>query len=90
MSIKRLDKKAGVMRDKDHPPVYFRKEGDRDWSQGFLAIIDGAPWLAGSLDEARSRVPATMFRLVPEHLQEMRDSETGEQIFRYRHTLPIR
>ena len=76
--------------DPDHPQVIFREAGGGGIGLGYLAIIDGIPWLAVSLEEARSRVPATMIRLDAQLLKEQQNSDTGERGFLYRGSLPVR
>ncbi|HWY14893.1 MAG TPA: hypothetical protein VNX86_07125 [Rhizomicrobium sp.] len=73
------------MTSRDFPRVFFRLDGPGDFNigWGYLSIIDGVPWLASNLDEAKNRIPATMFQLDPLTLLEQHDSETGEQFFVY-------
>lgn len=75
--------------DTDNPRVFFRTEAGAalNLSWGYLCIIDGVPWLAATPEEAQSRIPATMLRLDPQHLEAQRDSETGDQYFLYRPVL---
>ena len=79
------------MIEHDHPHVFFRLVGEEfGESFGYLSIIDGIPWLASSLEEAQSRIPATMFRLDPQHLVEQPNAKTGQWEFLYRAYLEMR
>jgi len=62
----------------------MQEEGDFNIGWGYLAIINGVPWLAATSEEAKSQIPATMIRLDPRLLEEQRDTEKDEQFFLYR------
>lgn len=74
------------MLDEEYPRVFFRtrRNANAEFKFGYLSIIDGIPWVAPSLTEAQSKIPLTMLRLEPEHLEEHDDDATGERYFLYR------
>ena len=74
------------MTDEEYPRVSFRfMRGTLMYTAlGYLSIIDGVPYVAETLEDAKGRRPAMMFRLDPEHLEERHDDVTGEQYFLYR------
>lgn len=53
----------------EHPRISFTVEGaeEREFF-GFLSIVDGLPYLAPSIETAKSQKPYSMLRLDPLHL----------------------
>jgi hypothetical protein len=71
--------------DNDHPRVFFPSDSLCDSPTfGFLFIIDGVPWAAKTLEDARGRVPA----LDPRLLEGLPEQPTGEKQFQYRGMVP--
>lgn len=74
----------------EFPKVVFRTENSEELKFGYLAIIDGVPWLAHSDEDARQRVFPLMVQLDPTHLEEDADTAEGTRFFRYRVALAVR
>jgi hypothetical protein len=72
-----------------HPRVFYRRPtGECALAWGYLSLIDGEPWMAGTRQEAAGGTAATMLRLDLPLLSEQRDGETGEQTFLYQGLVP--
>lgn len=74
--------------DPDHPTVLVRlhMRGEGTGMQvyyGYLSIIDGVPWLATTLDDARSKVTGLMQRLDPQKLDMSHDGPEGAPQWTY-------
>jgi hypothetical protein len=69
----------------DHPQVFFPIGDGHPFhlGQGFLAIIDGIPWLAPTIEDAKAGVLATMHRLNPQLLEPQIDATGKLSCFHY-------
>ena len=54
---------------------------------GYLGIIDGVPWLAATIEDAKAGTIANMHRLDQQQLEVKTDHDTGRQFFLYQGVL---
>jgi hypothetical protein len=85
------------MDDPNHPRVFFPSESRFPFpsdspgeyvAYGYLFIVDGIPWAAKTLEDARAGVPAIPTQLDPQLLEEVPSSGSQPRHFRYRGLAP--
>lgn len=77
--------------DNDHPRVFFPADSPGEAvTFGYLFIIDGVPWAALTLEDARAGVPAIPSPLDPQFLEGQPELPSGEKQFQYRGIVPRR
>lgn len=77
--------------DNDYPRVFFPSDSPEDAPTfGYLFIVDGVPWVAKTLEDARAHMPAIPSPLDPQLLEGSSEQPTGERQFQYRGLVPRR
>jgi hypothetical protein len=77
------------MEDKDHPRVFFPSDSPGEHiTFGYLFMIDGVPWVARTLEDARDHFPAISTPLDPQLLEGCSNGKQEPQPLQYRGLVP--